>query len=361
MFRVLICVVGSAERNVGEGWAGLMADPGERGGKATEGRLSIGALSRATGVPVERLRTWERRYGFPRPDRKPSGQRVYRAGLVERIRMISRAIREGLRPAEAVAASDPELRAYLGLVTGLPSVPAVEPASAVPPGDALPSLVEAVMGFDGRLLAGILESLRAEQDLLGYLEGTIAPFIAEVGRRWFEGALDIRHEHFLSERVGDLLRSARLSLEGRAEGAPVALATLPGELHGLGLQMAALVLAAQGLRTVILGASIPGSEIAAVARGQKARAVGISVSAYSAGGETNRMLLDLRDQLPPQTALIAGGDGAEQLPRVVVLKDLRSLALWASNDSPEQVAAGSGAATGNGVVSGNRPDRSRRG
>jgi DNA-binding transcriptional regulator YiaG len=29
--------------------------------------LSIGTLSSATGVPVDTLRTWERRYGFPAP------------------------------------------------------------------------------------------------------------------------------------------------------------------------------------------------------------------------------------------------------------------------------------------------------
>jgi len=37
---------------------------------APSARLTIGALSRATGIPVETLRTWESRYGFPEPERK---------------------------------------------------------------------------------------------------------------------------------------------------------------------------------------------------------------------------------------------------------------------------------------------------
>jgi len=41
------------------------------------GWLTIGSLSRATGIPVETLRTWERRYQYPRPVRKPSGHRLY--------------------------------------------------------------------------------------------------------------------------------------------------------------------------------------------------------------------------------------------------------------------------------------------
>ena len=52
--------------------------------------LSIGVLSRATGIPAETLRTWERRYGFPLPDRKPSGHRLYPAATVKHLRRVAR-------------------------------------------------------------------------------------------------------------------------------------------------------------------------------------------------------------------------------------------------------------------------------
>ena len=55
-------------------------------------RLSIGALSRATGIPVETLRTWENRYGYPVPERKPSGHRVYALASVPRLRRIAEAL-----------------------------------------------------------------------------------------------------------------------------------------------------------------------------------------------------------------------------------------------------------------------------
>ena len=54
-------------------------------------RLSIGALSRATGIPVETLRTWESRYGYPVPERRPSGHRVYPLESVPRLRRIAEA------------------------------------------------------------------------------------------------------------------------------------------------------------------------------------------------------------------------------------------------------------------------------
>ena len=40
--------------------------------------LSIGEVSRRTGIPVAGLRNWEQRYGLPRPDRSASGRRRYR-------------------------------------------------------------------------------------------------------------------------------------------------------------------------------------------------------------------------------------------------------------------------------------------
>ena len=73
------------------------------------GALSIGALSRATDVPVETLRTWERRYGAPMPVRKPSGQRVYPAQSVDHMRRVVRLLAQGHRPAEILPLSIPVL------------------------------------------------------------------------------------------------------------------------------------------------------------------------------------------------------------------------------------------------------------
>src|SRR5262249_29164710 len=76
--------------------------------------LSIGALARATAIPVETLRTWERRYGYPVPRRKPSGHRVYPVQSVPRLRRIARAVAGGHRASDVVPASDADLRALLG-------------------------------------------------------------------------------------------------------------------------------------------------------------------------------------------------------------------------------------------------------
>ena len=95
-----------------------------------EARLSIGALARATGIPVETLRTWESRYGYPIPERRPSGHRVYAVSIVARLRRIGEALARGHRAAQVVAASDVHLAALLDATQGsrahlaVPLVPA---------------------------------------------------------------------------------------------------------------------------------------------------------------------------------------------------------------------------------------------
>lgn len=52
--------------------------------------LTIGSVAAATGVSVAVLRAWEARFGFPVPDRTPSGHRRYSARHVEQIRQVQR-------------------------------------------------------------------------------------------------------------------------------------------------------------------------------------------------------------------------------------------------------------------------------
>src|SRR5262249_62206979 len=100
---------------------------GERAGgrlqdvRPSGGMLSIGALARATAIPVETLRTWERRYGYPVPARKPSGHRLYPVRSVSRLRRIARAIAGGHRASGVAPASDAHLRALLQAASPRPA------------------------------------------------------------------------------------------------------------------------------------------------------------------------------------------------------------------------------------------------
>jgi MerR family transcriptional regulator, light-induced transcriptional regulator len=139
----------------------------------------------------------------------------------------------------------------------------------------------------------------------------------------------VRHEHFVSERIGDLLRSLRLRFEERASGPLVVFASLPGESHGLGLQMSALVLAAAGCRVLYLGTEVPPAQIASLAKDLNARAVAVSISSATRTSSAGTSLKHLREDLPRRVTLLVGGDGAPK-PRegLEVIRELQKLDEW---------------------------------
>jgi methanogenic corrinoid protein MtbC1 len=300
-------------------------EPGQQRAIHVAGKLSIGALSRATGIPVETLRTWERRYGFPVPERKPSGHRVYALSSVPRLRRIAEALARGHRAGETVTASDADLTALLRLTPlDLASVSQREE----PVGE-IDDLLKTVETFDARRLTQLLSADWQRLEPLDFLCTRVAPLIRAVGDAWEAARLEIRHEHFLSERIEDFLRAQRLPLEERARGPLVVCASLSGEAHGLGLQMVALLLAHVGCRLLYLGTEVPPGQVAGLTKDLDARVVAISVSLANKGGNMTAQLERLRGLLPRRVMLLVGGDGAPApRPGLKIVQDLAELAAW---------------------------------
>jgi methanogenic corrinoid protein MtbC1 len=289
-----------------------------------EPRLTIGAVARATGLSADTIRVWQKRYGFPVPQRKPSGHRVYSVADVRRLRRIAEALTRGHRPGQVVPLSEPRLDA---LLTGTASM-----RSAAPPGTApLKALMSLVRAHDGQALTSALLSDAAALGPIEFLRLRIAPLIEMVGDGWARGELGIAHEHSFTERVEDVLRVVRLPLERDAAGPRITLATLAGETHGLGLQMCAVVAAVSGLVPHLLGTDLPVVEIAAASRARKSAALGISISISTGGPASRDQLADLRRALPAATPILVGGLGARRSHPpggCVILDDLNGLHAW---------------------------------
>jgi len=291
------------------------------------GRLSIGSLAKATGVPVETLRTWEQRYGFPQAERKPSGHRVYALSTVMRLRRIADVIARGHRAGSVVGASDAELDRLLS-ATAAPLAPG--PFPPYPSQGSVQALLAAVSAFDADKLTAALWFDWGRLGPIGFLQLTVAPLMERVGEEWAEGRMEIRHEHFMSERVGDVMRAIRLPLDLMATGPMAICATLPGESHALGLQMVALLLASAGVRILYLGTEIPSPELGRLAHELGARAVAVSVSAAADGAAVKRHLTRLREALPRSVVLLVGGRGAPAgRSDIATVDDFAALERWA--------------------------------
>lgn len=285
-----------------------------RSTRTEERPLSIGALARATRIPVETLRTWERRYGALRPIRKPSGHRIYPASAVEHLRRVSRLLSRGHRPAEVLPLADADLDALLALDAEPPHAPAGPERTAE---ESVQALMEAARELDRRSL---LHELRAAWVRLGpapFLEAVAGRFLVEIGKAWESGALEVRHEHFASACLSDFLRAAREPFDQRAGGPVVVAAMLPEEAHEGGLLLVAALLAVRGRRVVYLGARTPIAEIAAAVRSSAAEAIAVSVSAAMPARRSAANLTALRRAVPARVRIWVGGAGAPRASRGV--------------------------------------------
>lgn len=62
---------------------------------------SIGAVARMLDIPAATLRTWEERYGLPKPERSPGGQRLYSRDQIGQLRFVKAQLAAGMAPADA--------------------------------------------------------------------------------------------------------------------------------------------------------------------------------------------------------------------------------------------------------------------
>jgi len=276
----------------------------------------IGVASRESGIPASTLRTWERRYGFPNPNRNGAGHRVYDFETVDRLRLTRRAIDAGFRPSNVVGMGADELRRLLELREEAGPNSSGEANAVSAPGGAdrrdgwIARWLDAARRLDGSTLT---RDFRNDWNRLGGLEFLgcrAAPFLRAVGEKWAAGDLQIVHEHYASELLRDFLGSRWRPHSSRSVGPTALLATPEAERHGLGLHMSACALAIAGWQIAFLGVDTPLSDIAGATASVDASAVAISIASSYREDRADSFLVRLRAELPAAVELVAGGDGA---------------------------------------------------
>lgn len=112
-----------------------------------------------------------------------------------------------------------------------------------------------------------MESALARLGLARFVRDIVAPMTTDVGDAWMQGRLELFQEHFYTELVQRLLRTALASRPAGAASRPhVLLTTASGEPHSLGLLMAEVVLTLEGCRCTSLGVQTPVWDIARAAQ-----------------------------------------------------------------------------------------------
>lgn len=264
--------------------------------------LSIGAVEHDTGLSKDILRVWERRYGFPHPQRDANGERVYSLGQVEKLMLIKRLMERGHRPGQIISLGMQKLAA-LG----------ARPSRAPPAQREIETFLELVRGHQLAELRGQFTQALMKQGLESFVRETIAPLNGAVGDAWVRGDLALFEEHFYTEQVEGVLRSAIAAIQPRGRPPRVLLTTFPGEQHTLGLLMVEALLTLEGVDCIQLGAQTPLSEIARAAGAHKADIVALSFSAAFNERRAATGLAELRAVLPRKIQIWCGGASIAKL------------------------------------------------
>ncbi|TPV95360.1 MAG: MerR family transcriptional regulator [Myxococcales bacterium FL481] len=294
--------------------------------------LNIGALSRMTGIPADTLRTWERRYGFPAPERTSSGHRRYSLHTCDRLRQIRRLLDMGHRPSSILKWSDAQIVAALDSVDG-----ELEPAeiSGADERDGAAARHEIARWIDHcRSLAADeldrgFEQAWSRLAAIDMLENYVGPFLTTLGEQWEAQRLGIQHEHFVSHRLSQFLESKWRPLADLAQGPEIACATLSGEEHSLGLQLAATALVLADCRILYLGADLPADSLARASQQHRVRGVALSVSMWSDHKRTIDQLAELRAELGPIPVVVGGAGAPTDVAGIDHAASLRGLQRWA--------------------------------
>lgn len=103
----------------------------------------ISTVSRLTGIPVDTLRAWERRYQVVTPQRTEGNRRHYAREDVARLQLIKQLVDRGHAISSVAALAEPALRERLEIHLEPPvtAVPVERPLRVLIYGDALPFLV----------------------------------------------------------------------------------------------------------------------------------------------------------------------------------------------------------------------------
>lgn len=307
----------------------------------TPARYPIGAVSVLTGVAVDTLRAWERRYGIVRPQRDERG-RLYRDDDVRRLQLAAAAVARGHTIGRLAALDDAALEALLATPPAVPGAALPLEAAVAPrrrgrrgagpepitgPLSApLNRVIAALRRFDGVEIERELGRVAAALPPRDLVHSWVLPLMRVTGAEWHAGRLSTAQEHLLSAALRSLLGGIIRAMPQPARRPNLLLATLARERHEFGVLGAAMLAALGGLRVTYLGCDLPADEIVDAARRSGASAVVLGVTYLEAPARAAADVARIARLLPGNVELWLGGALSPELrgaaPRARVFPDL---------------------------------------
>lgn len=277
---------------------------------------SIAEVERETGLGKDTLRVWERRYGFPVPQRDRLGERAYPEDQLQRLRLIKRLLDAGHRPGKVVPLGLAQLQDLINEapISNGPKARALAAMATAPELADAQAWVQWLATDRNDMIRQALQQQILRQGLGTVVDQLVAPLCALVGNAWIRGDISVYQEHLFTETLQSVLREAIASVDASGQALQqvprVLLTTTPNEQHGLGLLMAECHFALESCVRFVLGTSTPIVDIVQAVRRLQIDVLALSFSAYASRRDLLESLQQLREQLAPDCEIWVGGAAA---------------------------------------------------
>ena len=197
---------------------------------------AISQVSESLGVPAPTLRSWERRYGIPVSSRSAGGHRRYSADELNQLRLMRDEIARGKR------ASDAALAVRLLLDQSRPGRARIS------------DVLAAAEQQDPATIRLVLDQAHGELGLAETIDEVLMPALRQIGAWWESGRCDVKQEHLMTETTRGWLARVASRLPVKTYDPPILLACGPRDMHTVGLEALASLLAEQQRGCRVLGA-----------------------------------------------------------------------------------------------------------
>jgi methanogenic corrinoid protein MtbC1 len=260
---------------------------------------------------------WEKRYGVVEPGRSQGGHRLYSDSDVERLLLLNRVTSAGRRISRMAGVATDELRQLAEEDAQEAFVSRQAEVAPVDAGPHLAASLSAVDRMDARDLETALMRATVALPAPALIQEVVGPLLARIGEQWKHGKLTPGHEHLATAVIRRVLESIMNACAAGSSAPTIVVTTPAGQVHEFGALLVGAAAAALGWRVTYLGTSLPGWDIAGVAKSVGADAIALSIVYPENDPSLPAELTALRDAAGSEMEILVGGRAASNYSEAI--------------------------------------------
>lgn len=285
-------------------------------------KYSVKQAAELTGLTLNQVRLWERRYKLVSPERADNGYRLYSQLDLEILRFARRETQKGI----SIQVIADQIRTdHDAVMKQLREEKRITPRKVFASDPRrLPNydlMIHAISNGDTQKFEHLLIQAQAGKSFSEALRNVDLPILARIGELTMRNEINITGSHLASAIIRRRILSQVQNLGSPKGVKPVILACAPDDYHELGLLCCMLELTQQMVASLYLGPNVPLEEISHYCETLEPRAILLSVVAPIDDAEAERIAGHL-SKIPGDIPIGLGGYEAEKRRDIFETYDL---------------------------------------